>query len=34
MVELDRQELQLAMVGHHGGITKAEVEIPLLSADI
>jgi predicted AlkP superfamily pyrophosphatase or phosphodiesterase len=34
MVEAERQELQLAMVGHHGGITKAEVDIPLLSADI
>lgn len=30
LVEPDREELQLAMVGHHGGITAAETEIPLL----
>lgn len=30
LVEKEREELQLAMVGHHGGITKAELEIPLL----
>jgi len=34
MVEPDREELQLSMVGHHGGITQAELAIPLLSADI
>jgi predicted AlkP superfamily pyrophosphatase or phosphodiesterase len=34
MVESERQELQLSMVGHHGGITQAEIAIPLLSADI
>ena len=32
LVEPDREELQLAMVGHHGGITAAETEIPLLMA--
>lgn len=30
LVELEREELQLSMVGHHGGTTKAELEIPLL----
>ena len=30
LVEKERQELQLAMVGHHGGVTPAELEIPLL----
>lgn len=30
LVEQQREELQLAMVGHHGGITQAEIEIPLL----
>lgn len=30
LVEPDREELQLAMVGHHGGVTAAETEIPLL----
>lgn len=30
LVERERQELQLAMVGHHGGITQSELEIPLL----
>ena len=30
LVEPDREELQLAMVGHHGGISAAEIEIPLL----
>jgi hypothetical protein len=34
MVEAERQELQLSMVGHHGGTTQAETAIPLLSADI
>jgi hypothetical protein len=34
MVEAERQELQLSMVGHHGGTTKAETAIPLLSVDI
>lgn len=30
MVERERETAQLAMVGHHGGITKPEVEIPLM----
>ena len=30
LVEPEREELQLSMVGHHGGITAAEIEIPLL----
>jgi predicted AlkP superfamily pyrophosphatase or phosphodiesterase len=30
LVEIERAAQQLAMVGHHGGVTKAEVEIPLL----
>ena len=34
MVEPDREELQLAMVGHHGGVTPAETEIPLLSEQL
>lgn len=34
LVEPAREELQLAMVGHHGGTTAAEVEIPLLGAEI
>mgnify|MGYP006267682665 CR=1 FL=1 len=34
LVEPDREELQLAMVGHHGGVTAAETEIPLLMQQI
>lgn len=34
LVEPEREELQLAMVGHHGGITPAETEIPLLSEQL
>ena len=34
LVEQSREELQLAMVGHHGGVTRAEVEIPLLAQRI
>jgi hypothetical protein len=34
LVEPDREELQLAMVGHHGGITEAEIAIPLLTQTI
>jgi predicted AlkP superfamily pyrophosphatase or phosphodiesterase len=30
LVESERAVQQLAMVGHHGGMTKAEIEIPLL----
>lgn len=30
LVEQEREMLQIAMVGHHGGLTKNEVEIPLL----
>jgi predicted AlkP superfamily pyrophosphatase or phosphodiesterase len=30
LVEPDREALQLAMVGHHGGLTADESEIPLL----
>ena len=30
LVEQEREELQLSMVGHHGGVTPAELEIPLL----
>jgi len=30
LVEPEREEVQLSMVGHHGGITPAEIEIPLL----
>jgi len=31
LVEINREPQQCAMVGHHGGNTKAEVEIPLLA---
>ena len=31
LVEPEREALQCAMVGHHGGLTSDEVEIPLLS---
>ncbi|MFM8329679.1 MAG: alkaline phosphatase family protein [Actinomycetales bacterium] len=31
LVEEEREALQIAMVGHHGGLTKPEVEIPLLT---
>jgi predicted AlkP superfamily pyrophosphatase or phosphodiesterase len=31
LVEIERESQQCAMVGHHGGITPAEVEIPLLT---
>jgi predicted AlkP superfamily pyrophosphatase or phosphodiesterase len=31
LVEIEREQQQCAMVGHHGGTTKAEVEIPLLT---
>ena len=34
LVEPDREEFQLAMVGHHGGITEAETAIPLLTQSI
>ncbi|NCW35458.1 MAG: hypothetical protein EBV91_05890 [Actinobacteria bacterium] len=34
LVEMEREELQIAMVGHHGGLTPAEREIPLLLASI
>lgn len=34
LVEPEREELQLAMVGHHGGITSAETEIPLLTQQL
>ena len=34
LVEREREAQQLAMVGHHGGITKPEVEIPLLRYEI
>jgi hypothetical protein len=34
LVEMEREELQIAMVGHHGGLTPAECEIPLLLASI
>ena len=30
LVEIEREAQQCAMVGHHGGTTKAEIEIPLL----
>jgi len=30
LVEQERELLQIAMVGHHGGLTREEVEIPLL----
>lgn len=29
LVEPEREEAQMRMIGHHGSITKAEVEIPL-----
>ena len=32
LVEQEREALQIAMVGHHGGLTRAEVEIPLLTS--
>lgn len=32
LVEKEREALQIAMVGHHGGLTDAEVQIPLLTA--
>ena len=31
LVEPDREEFQLAMVGHHGGVTEPEIAIPLLT---
>lgn len=34
IVEREREVQQLAMVGHHGGVTRPEVEIPLLSRSI
>lgn len=34
LVELEREAQQLAMVGHHGGITPAETEIPLLMSEL
>lgn len=34
LVEPARQTQQLAMVGHHGGVTQDEVEIPLLLASL
>ena len=34
LVEPEREEFQLAMVGHHGGVTAAETEIPLLMQQI
>ena len=30
LVEKERESLQIAMVGHHGGMTSDELEIPLL----
>ena len=33
-VEIERESQQCAMVGHHGGTTQAEVEIPLLTQRI
>ncbi|CAB4789796.1 unannotated protein [freshwater metagenome] len=29
LIEPDKEKQQLAMVGHHGGLTAAELEIPL-----
>jgi len=29
LIEPDKEKQQLAMVGHHGGLTPAELEIPL-----
>ncbi|NDA82562.1 MAG: alkaline phosphatase family protein [Actinobacteria bacterium] len=34
LVEMERESQQCAMVGHHGGTTKAECEIPLLTRSI
>lgn len=34
LVEIEREAQQCAMVGHHGGTTKAEYEIPLLTQTI
>ncbi|MEY3373717.1 MAG: alkaline phosphatase family protein [Candidatus Nanopelagicaceae bacterium] len=34
LVEIERESQQCAMVGHHGGTTQAEVEIPLLTQRI
>ena len=34
LIEPDKEKQQLAMVGHHGGITEAEVRIPLLTNQI
>ena len=34
LVESEREALQCAMVGHHGGVTSAETEIPLLTVKI
>ena len=34
LVELEREAQQCAMVGHHGGMTAAEVDIPLLQYEI
>ena len=34
IVEREREIQQLAMVGHHGGMTKPEIEIPLLARSI
>lgn len=34
LVEPEREALQCAMVGHHGGVTFAETEIPLLTVKI
>lgn len=34
LVEVEKEKQQLAMVGHHGGITEAEIRIPLLSTVI
>ena len=32
LVEQEREAMQIAMVGHHGGLTDAEVEIPLFTS--
>jgi predicted AlkP superfamily pyrophosphatase or phosphodiesterase len=34
LVEKEREALQIAMMGHHGGVTKEEIEVPLLVTDI
>lgn len=34
IVERERETQQLAMVGHHGGTSKPEIEIPLLTRNI